>query len=79
MVYNSKWRIFLEWCWDANLNSFSTTTPILAEFLTHLFMVKNYAPVTIAGYRTTVINTLEKVTSSRLCEGTSNNQSVEPI
>ena len=30
-------------------------------------MVKNFAPVTISGYRTTVVNALEKVTSSRLC------------
>ena len=67
MVYDSKWQIFSEWCQDANLNPFSTTTPILAEFQTHLFMVKNFAPVTIAGYRTTVINTLEKVTGSHLC------------
>ena len=66
MVYNSKWHIFSKWCWDANFNSVSTTTPILAEFLTHLFTVENFAPVTIAGYCTTVINTLEKVTSSCL-------------
>ena len=68
MVYDSKWQIFLEWCQDANVNLFSTTTPILGEFLMHLFMVKNFAPVTSTGYRTTVINTLEKVTGSCLCD-----------
>ena len=68
VVYDSKWRIFSEWCQDANLDPFSTTTPILTEFLTHLFTVKNFAPVTIAGYRTTVLNTLEKVTGSRPCD-----------
>ena len=68
MVYHSKWRIFSEWCRDANLNPFSTTTPILAKFLTHLFTVKNFTPVTIAGYRITVVNTLEKVASSCLCD-----------
>ena len=34
----------------------------------HLFMVKNFTPVTIASCCATVTNTLEKVTDTRLCD-----------
>ena len=43
----------------------STTTPQLPDFLTFLFKDKQFAPSSIAGYWTTVVNTLEKVTGAR--------------
>ena len=41
------------------------TTPVVADFLTYLFTVKNFGPVTIAGHRTTITNTLAQVTGTR--------------
>ena len=67
-VYNSKWRIFTEWCRDTGHDPFSTSTPVLADFLAFLFTAKGFAPTTIAGYRTTIINTLDKVTGHRLAD-----------
>ena len=67
-VYDSKWRIFTEWCRDTGHDPFSTSTPVLADFLAFLFTAKGFAPTTIAGYRTTIINTLEKVTGHRLAD-----------
>ena len=60
-VYDSKWRIFTKWCRDTGHDPFSTSTPVLADFLAFFFTAKGFAPTTIAGYRTTIINTLEKV------------------
>ena len=47
---------------------FSTSTPVLADFLTFLFSAKGFAPTTIARYHTTIISTLEKVTGHRLAD-----------
>ena len=56
---------FCDWSAKQGRDPSSTTTPQLANFLTFLFKDKHFAPSTIAGYRTTVINTLEKVTGTR--------------
>ena len=67
-VYDSKWRIFTEWCRDAGHDPFATFAPVLADFLTFLFSAKGFAPTTIDSYRTTIINTLEKVTDHHLAD-----------
>ena len=67
-VYDSKWRIFTEWCRNTGHDLFSTSTPILADFLTFLFLAKGFAPTTITGYCTTIISTLEKVTGHCLAD-----------
>ena len=67
-VYDSKWRIFTEWCRGTGHDPFSTSTPVLADFLAFLFTAKGFAPTTIAGYCTTIINMLEKVTGHRLAD-----------
>ena len=64
-VYDSKWRLFCDWSAEQGRDPSSTTTPQLADFLTFLFKDKHFAPSTVAGYRTTVINMLEKVTGTR--------------
>ena len=43
-VYDSKWRIFTEWCRDTGHNPFSTSTPVLADFLAFLFTAKALPP-----------------------------------
>ena len=58
-VYDRKCRIFMERCQELGHDPFTITTLILADFLTHLITVKNFAPVTITGYRTPVGSTLE--------------------
>ena len=63
-AYDSKWRLFCDWSAEQGRDPSSTTTPQLVDFLTFLFKDKHFAPSTIAGYQTTVINTLEKVTGT---------------
>ena len=46
----------------------SLPLPVLADFLAFLFTAKGFAPTTIAGYCTIIINTLEKVTGHRLAD-----------
>ena len=43
-VYDSNWRIFTEWCRDTGHDPFSTSTPVLADFLAFLFTAKGFAP-----------------------------------
>ena len=60
-VYDSKWRLFCDWSVEQGRDLSSTNTPQLEDFLTFLFKDKHFASSTIVGYRTTIVNTLEKV------------------
>jgi len=64
-VYDSKWRIFSDWCQQQGLDPFSLQTSAIADFLNFLFTEKKFAATTIAGYRTAICQTLEKVSGSR--------------
>ena len=58
----------MERCQELGHDPFTMTTPILADFVTHLVTVKKFTPLTIVGYHTTVVNTLERVTSQCLTD-----------
>ena len=67
-VYDSMWCIFTEWCRDTGHDPFSTSTSVLADFLAFLFTASGFTPTTIAGYCTTIISMLEKVTGHHLAD-----------
>ena len=64
-VHDSKWRLFCDWSSKQGRDPSTTTTPQLADYLTFLFKDKHFAASAIAGYQTTIVNTLEKVTGTR--------------
>ena len=67
-VYDSKWRIFTEWCRDTGQDLFTASAPFLGDFLTFLFSTKNFGPVTIAQLPLYIISKLERVTSQHLTD-----------
>ena len=63
-VCDSKWRLLCDWSAEQGRDPFSATASQLADFITFLFKDKRFAPSAIAGYRTTAINMVEKVTGT---------------
>ena len=57
-LYESKWSIFELWCQQNKVVSAEPSISDIAEFLNHLFTVKNLKPATIAGYRTAIADHL---------------------
>ena len=53
-LYESRWAIFELWCQQNKVVSAEPSISDIAEFLNHLFTVKNLKPATIAGYRTAI-------------------------
>ena len=53
-LYESRWSIFELWCQQNKVVSAEPSISDIAEFLNHLFTVKNLKPATIAGYRTAI-------------------------
>ena len=49
-LYESRWAIFELWCQQNKVVSTQPSISDIAEFLNHLFTVKNLKPATIAGY-----------------------------
>ena len=50
-VYESKWKVFGEWCHVKQINSVKATVQQLADFLIFLFEEKKLAISSIQGYR----------------------------
>ena len=57
-LYESRWSIFELWCQQNKVVSAEPSISDIAEFLNHLFTVKNLKPATIAGYRTAIADHL---------------------
>ena len=57
-LYESMWSIFELWCQQNKVVSTEPSISDIAEFLNHLFTVKNLKPATIAGYRTAIADHL---------------------
>ena len=57
-LYESRWSIFELWCQQNTVVSTEPSISDIAEFLNHLFTVKNLKPATIAGYKTAIADHL---------------------
>ena len=65
-LYESRWSIFELWCQQNQVVSLEPTLSKIADFLNHLFTVKNLKPATIAGYRTAIADHLGQEMSKSL-------------
>jgi len=50
LLYESKWKLFREWCLSKGVDPNTPSVPIIADFLLHLFN-EGKATITIKGYR----------------------------
>ena len=50
-LYESKYRVFCDWCTQRHISAHSASVQDLADFLLHLHEVKKLSPKTIANYR----------------------------
>ena len=57
-LYESWWAIFEFWCQQNQVVSSEPTISNIADFLNHLFTVKNLKPAAMAGYRTAIADHL---------------------
>jgi integrase len=56
-VYQSRWKAFVTWCGDRELDPFKISIPSLADFLLDLFD-RNFSVGSIKGYRSAIASTL---------------------
>ncbi|PJE78335.1 hypothetical protein CI610_02731 [invertebrate metagenome] len=57
-VYQSRWKIFCDWCVGRKVDPVKASVQLIADFLLWLFRDRNLAPGTIAGYRTAIASVL---------------------
>ncbi|XP_069129272.1 uncharacterized protein [Argopecten irradians] len=57
-VYQSRWKIFCDWCIGRKIDPIKASVQLIADFLLYLFRERNLASGTIAGYRTTIASVL---------------------
>lgn len=60
-IYDSKWRIYSDWCSKQSLNSFHRDGPQLARFFCHLFEDKGLSYSTLRGYKASILSVLDKL------------------
>ena len=53
-LYESKWNVFKDWCKQRKIDPLNPTVPDIADFLLHLFEIKNLSVTTIQGYRSAI-------------------------
>ena len=53
-IYDSKWQKFSLWCSQRGTDPLRAPVPEVAEFMNHLFVDLELAPVTIEGYRSAI-------------------------
>ena len=63
-IYDSRWRIYHDWCTERGEDPFTAPTTLIADFLNYLFTVKNLASTTLGGYRTVITATIRQVTGT---------------
>ena len=59
IVYDSKWKIFSDWCGARSVNPECPSVTRIADFLLFLFEEKHLAVSTVKGYRSMLSNTLK--------------------
>ena len=57
-IYESKWRIFSDWCIAQQMNPLSSSESVVSNFLLHLHTDKHLAISIIASYQVSVASTL---------------------
>ncbi|XP_069114520.1 uncharacterized protein [Argopecten irradians] len=57
-VYQSRWKIFCDWCIGRKIDPIKASVQLIADFLLYLFRERNLASGTIAGYRTAIASVL---------------------
>ena len=57
-IYESKWRIFSDWCVAQQMDPLSSSESVVSNFLLHLHTDKHLAISTIAGYQMAIASTL---------------------
>ena len=58
-VYDAKWRVFVDWSNQKQINPIKASPTVIADFLIFLFRDKKCQVSTIKGYRSTISNTLK--------------------
>ena len=58
-VYDAKWRVFVDWTNQKQINPIKASPTVIADFLIFLFRDKQCQVGTIKGYRSTISNTLK--------------------
>jgi len=58
-IYDSKWKLYKEYCVPRKLDPEKVSAPQLGDFLTYLFDEKQMMPATIEGYRTAIAGALK--------------------
>ena len=58
-VYDAKWRVFVDWTNQKQINPIKASPTVIADFLIFLFRDKRCQVSTIKGYRSTISNTLK--------------------
>jgi len=56
--YQNRWLGFVSWCRERGQNPPKASFPLIADFLTFLFVEKKRTPGTIKGYRTAIADAL---------------------
>ena len=65
-VYNSRWKIFCDWCEGRSVDPLQTTVALATDFLLHLRNDRQLAVGTIRGYVASVSSVLKYSTSNPL-------------
>ncbi len=58
-IYDSKWRLFCDWCDRGEIDPITASVPIVADFLLYLFHEKSLKVSTIKGYRSAIADVLK--------------------
>ena len=58
-VYDAKWRVFVDWTNQKQINPIKASPTVITDFLIFLFRDKKCQVSTIKGYRSTISNTLK--------------------
>ena len=59
-VYQSKFKIFVDWCQDKGIDPEKVSKPQLSDFFLYLFHDRKLQVRTLKGYRTSIIQDLKK-------------------
>ena len=59
-IYQSKWKIFADWCQDKGIIPEEVSKPQLSDFFLFLFHDRNLKVTTLKGYRSSIVQALVK-------------------
>lgn len=58
-IYESRWKHFVHWCTEKDVNPLNCSATEIADFFEYLFEEKGKAPGTIEGYKSALVATLK--------------------